>query len=298
MAYGFRAGDRSVQRAMRRIAREQIDGALAAIAEKHSAEATHEVRKACKKIRALIRLMLPAFADYELENVAFRAIAGGLSESRDAKVMLDTFDLLTRDMAATNGTADLRAYLASDLEHSLQGEAGRTALIQAHAELEAARKRIDRWVLQGRDWEVIGTGLRRILRRARTAWHTVSVDRTAGRYHELRKLMKYHWYHTRLLAPIWPAMMRARSEELAKLADLLGAHHDISVLEGRVGGSSPHGERREAAVALLDAAARRRATLEEDIAVLAARLLAQKPRLLDREWARLWRIWHIRKQGN
>lgn len=286
-----------MQRAMRRIAREQVDGALAAIAEKRRDEATHEVRKACKKIRALIRLMRPAFADHELENIAFRDLAGLLSGSRDARVMLDTFDLLNQGAGATDGMTDLRAHLFDELVDPSQRQAGRAALAQARTQLEAARKRIDGWVLEDRDWEVIGAGLCRILRRARKAWRTVSVDPTAGNYHELRKLMKYHWYHTRLLAPIWPVVMQARSEELAKLADLLGVHHDISVLEARVGGSSPHGKRREAAITLLEAAARHRSVLEENIGVLSARLLAQKPRALDREWERLWRIWHERNQG-
>ena len=79
MAYKFKASDRTVQRAVRRIAREQIDGALHAIDSSDRDTARHEVRKACKKIRALVRLIRPSFSRYARENGEYRDIAGLLA---------------------------------------------------------------------------------------------------------------------------------------------------------------------------------------------------------------------------
>lgn len=294
MAYRIRAGDRSVQRAVRRIAREQIDGALLAIDKRHSDAATHEVRKACKKLRALVRLIRPVFPDHARANAEFRDIARLLSGARDAKVMLDTLELLAGDamQQGEGGNLDvLRAEMVEEAEHPDRRDVGRMALTEAGRRLHEARGRIDQWVLTDEDWNALGPGLDRILRRTDKVMGKLVADPSALHFHELRKLMKHHWYHTRLLMPLWPVVMQARAAELGRLADLLGLHHDISVLEARWGATSPHGERRKAVVAMLALAVRRRADLEREIRPLAARMIAQKPKALARQWGKWWRIW-------
>ena len=295
MAYRFAAGDRSVQRAVRRMAREQIEGALKAIATESADKATHEVRKTCKKLRALLRLIRPIFAAYAHENAKFRDIARLLAGSREDKVMLDTFDLLAADAA---GPEDVQAFaafrpsFARDLAYPMPGKAGAASLDQVRKRLEAEREEVEGWVLEDDGWGAIGVGLRRILKQGRKASRTVMREPTALHYHELRKLMKYHWYHTRMLSPIWSRAMEARAAELSDLADLLGLHHDICVFEGRLGSSLPHAESAGTARVMLGLADRRRIGVEREIGPLVARLLAQKPRLLSRHWRALWRIWY------
>lgn len=288
MSYRFRANDGAVDAAVRRIAREQVDGALAAIARKHADKATHEVRKACKKVRALIRLVRPCFAEFKRENAAFRDLARLLSGSRDAKVLLDTFDLLAADAPEqdTARFARLRRGLAPG-----RHDAADEPLEQARAALEAARERIDGWTLDADGWDAIGPGLQAILRGARQAARTVVHEPVGEHYHELRKLMKHHWYHARLLEPLWPGMMKPRAAELSRLADLLGLHHDICVFAERLADVPASGREGEAAEALLELAAARRVRLEREIAPLTARLLAQKPRAVAVHWQALWRIW-------
>ncbi|SFF79395.1 CHAD domain-containing protein [Novosphingobium sp. CF614] len=300
MAFRFRAGDYSVERAVRRIAREQIDGALAAIDGKNAHVATHEVRKCCKKVRALIRLVRPGFAGYVQENEAFRDIARGLAGSRDAKVLLDTFDLLAADAQKRADPAlfgPLRGQLAHEPARPARGATAEARLGHARTLLAAARERIGGWTLECHDWGAQGAGLRKILRRANKAARTLAREPTARHYHELRKLMKYHWYHTRLLVPVWPAMMQPRAAELSRLADLLGLHHDISVFEERVAGRLEGSGYREVVETLLALALRRRARLEREIGPLVARLLAQAPRALVDHWQALWGIWRAEHGG-
>ncbi|MCT2399052.1 CHAD domain-containing protein [Novosphingobium mangrovi (ex Huang et al. 2023)] len=291
MAYRFRAGDRSVERAVRRIAREQIDGALSAIDTQGGDVATHEVRKACKKIRALVRLVRPGFAGYARENTEFREIAGLLAGARDAKVLLDTFDLLMTDAPDPGPFVPLREQIAPEATGALQGETGADRLGQARALLKAARKRVDNWTLEGADRDVLGAGLGKVLRKARGAARTVENEPSALHYHELRKLMKYHWYHVRLMMPIWPEMMRPLAGELSRLADMLGLHHDVCVLEERLGSLPPGSAHAGAGQALLKLAGRRRVRLERQIAPLSARLLAQPVDAVVDHWQALWRIW-------
>lgn len=295
MAYRFKAGDRSAEQAVRRIAREQVDGALDAIAGQCPDVATHEVRKTCKKVRALLRLVRPGFADYARENAEFRDIARLLAGSRDAKVLLDTFDLLIAGTPKGSDSAmfvPLREHFERELGQAVQAEAGEARLMQARVFLEVARERIAGWALERDGWEAFGAGLGKILDRARKAAHTAAIEPTAVHYHELRKFMKYHWYHTRLLVPLWPETMQPRAAELSRLADLLGFHHDICVFEERLGAAAPEVGHPEAVEALQALAAKRRKGLEREAGPIVARLLAQTAEALAGHWHALWRIWH------
>jgi CHAD domain-containing protein len=294
MAYRVRPRDHTVEQALRRIAREQVDGAMAAIDGKSVDVATHEVRKCCKKVRALMRLVRPAFAGYDAENAEFRDIARLLSGSRDAKVLLDTFDLLACD--APKGSdpglfAPLREQVAQELARPGQGEIVDARLERARVLLDDARGRVRDWSLEAEGWDALGEGLDRILRQARKAARIAAEDASAAHYHELRKRMKYHWYHTRLLAPLWPAMMKARVMELSELADLLGLHHDICVFTDRLGGSLPSLEHPHAAETILSLAADRHRAIERQSGPMVARLLAQSPQGLVDHWGALWQIW-------
>jgi CHAD domain-containing protein len=294
MAYRFRAKDRTVAEAVRRIAREQIDGALETIDKADAAIATHEVRKCCKKVRALVRLVRPAFPDYSGENADFRDTARLLAGSRDAKVLLDTFDLLIE--GAPKGTdtglfAPLRLQLERDREKEARGKAAAKRLDEARALLERAGERSRGWSLEDEGWEALGGGLRRIVREAREAARTVRAEPSAANYHELRKRLKYHWYHTRLLVPLWPEIMRPRSDALSRLADVLGLHHDICVFEEWLGAVLPTMDKFDAIEALLPLAGAQRKRLEGEAGPLTARLLAQRPQALADHWGALWPIW-------
>ena len=77
MAYRFSVTDRSVQAGVRRIACEQIDKAIAEIenTELPLDETIFQIRKRCKKIRGLLRLVRPSFDGYARENAIFRDAA-------------------------------------------------------------------------------------------------------------------------------------------------------------------------------------------------------------------------------
>jgi len=294
MAYRFRAKDRTVDEAVRRIAREQIDGAIHAIEARNTAVATHEARKSCKKIRALLRLVRPAFAEYARENADFRDIARSLSGSRDAKVLLDTCDLLIE--GAPNGTdtdlfLPLRRRLANDLAKQAHGEGAAAHLKHACKLFEKAKARSRHWTLESDGWEALGEGLGRIVRDARKAERQVHAEFSAVHYHELRKLMKYHWYHTRLLVPLWPETMAPRAAELSRLADELGLHHDICVFEEWLGAALPTLSEFTVAETLLPLAGERRRELEGRITPFVARTLSQKSEELVDHWGALWQIW-------
>ena len=291
MAYKFKAADSSIETAVRRIAHGQVDKAIAAIDEKEAGKAVHEVRKTCKKVRGLIRLVRPAMPAYAEANKRFRDIARSLSQSRDSKVMLDTFDLLAGDARAedSESLASLRAHFASAAESIVDDPAAEPLLGEARAELVRARSEITEWSLEAEGWDAIGGGMGKVLAKAGKAARKLRKHPDAEHYHELRKLMKYHWYHCRLLVPIWPRMMEARAQELSELADTLGLHHDVCVFRNRIDDVPGSAEAaRELMISLAD---RRGAMLERDAAPGIARLLEQSADTVADHWHGLWTIW-------
>lgn len=53
----------------------------------------------------------------------------------------------------------------------------------------------------------------------------------AENLHSLRKRIKYHWYHLRLLKDIWPSAMKPLLRQADSIADRLGEDHDLAVLD-------------------------------------------------------------------
>ena len=87
----------TVEDGIKRIVHEQIEQAIKEIDSPRMkrSDAIHEVRKHCKRIRAVLRLVRPQFEKtYQFENVWFRDAAKGLAELRDAEAIIETYDSL------------------------------------------------------------------------------------------------------------------------------------------------------------------------------------------------------------
>ena len=296
MPYRLLSEDGSLEAGLRRVATEQVDKALAALETSGEARAkgVHEVRKACKKLRALIRMVRPSFAAYPRENAAFRDIAALLGPLRDAGVMHHTFDALVAEHAPALNAAALAPIRAALTAHrpARHDEAEVDALFQeARGELRAARARIALWTLEEDGWKALGPGIARTYAQARKTAAKAAKKGGAERHHEWRKRIKDHWYHTRLLRPVWPERMKERASEARALAELLGGHHDCHVLEEALA-ANPAAFGDAATVETIVALARdRRAQLEESAHRLGARLLAaDTDNLLDR-WEVWWNNW-------
>src|SRR5262249_46937221 len=96
MAFHLRQGE-SVASEIRHIARDQLDAAIQELDDRHldGDETVHQVRRRCKKLRALLRLIRPHLADrYDVENAHFREAAGLLAPFRDAHIRLVAYDAL------------------------------------------------------------------------------------------------------------------------------------------------------------------------------------------------------------
>lgn len=296
MAYRFKRGDSSVEAGVRRIATEQIGGAIDEIdddgLELH--ETVHQVRKRCKKLRGLIRVVRPAFDDYQDENAAFREAARALSYVRDTEALIETYDDLVetyRDQIERRSFASVRRRLtlrkkAIEREHDLDGE-----LASFREEMVEARARARGWRVREDGFGAVVGGLAKTFKRARRAMAQARAEKTDEAFHEWRKRVKYHWYHTRLLERIWRGPMSAHEDAADDLGDLLGDHHDLVVFRATVAADPDAFGGATDVEVLLGLIEQRQTALEPEAFALGARLLAEPAPALTRRWSVCWEVW-------
>lgn len=284
----------------RRIAAGLTDHAIAQIDddEVEVDEAVHEVRKDCKKVRGLLRLIRPAApALYKRENAAFRDAAASLSVLRDAEAAIETYDALV-DQFRENIDADALAPLRQGLDdHKATLASGskdlESQLERTRAALAAARERIPDWGLPGgggddASWSLIGPGLRKTYKRGSSALDGAYAEPGVNAFHEWRKRAKYLRYHLRLLRAAWPRPLKAMHREVKRLGDWLGDDHDLAVLEQVLRDAEGLDPGHDPEQILLALAAQRSEQLRDDAYWLGKRLYAEKPKHLDRRMRRYW----------
>ncbi|MDQ0313778.1 CHAD domain-containing protein [Amorphus orientalis] len=295
MGYRFKRTDESVADGARRIAIEQIDKAIAEIddtaLDRHVA--VHQVRKRCKKLRGLVRLIRPSFPDYAKENAAFRDAARELSGLRDTEALLEAYDSLTglhEDQIDRQAFGSIRRRLTLRQKQVKDDDIDRK-LAGFREQMVLAKVRALRWQIEDDGAETFADGLAKTYARARKAMRTTRKDPTAETFHDWRKRVKYHGYHARLLAPVWPEPMTVHVDAAATLADLLGDHHDLDVFEATLREEpDAFGDPKDIEV-FLALIGRRRTSLEHDAFALGDRLLAETDRALAERWTAYWHAW-------
>ena len=273
---------------VRRIAGEQIERALAELAKDDldPHDKALAVRKRCKKVRGLIRLVRPAFEGYARENEAFRDAARSLAGLRDAAALLATFDELIADDINPNRFASLREVLTRQRDEAARTDVDH-ALGQFRLALEKALERSRWWVIDGEGFEAVRGGLERTYARAQLDMAQAYEVRSAEAFHEWRKRIKYDRYHTRLLTEAWEMSADDRYEQAKEVSDLLGKDHDLSEL-GVFLGSHRGREARE----LMHEIGRRQTDLRLRAHGLGKLLYADAPKEHVRRAERLWTDWY------
>ena len=285
---------------VRRIACEQIDGAIAESCDGSvpGAERIHRIRKRCKKLRGLLRLVRPSLGDiYRRENEHFRDAAQLLAPLRDAQSSLDAYDAV---LAQFDGEVErktfspLRRRLAARKkrrEHHLTDLADRFGGVRGR--MEAVRARLADWPLDddAKGPEVWRAGFERTYRQARRALAAAYREPTTEHFHEWRKNVKYHWYHCRLLSPLWDQELAARAQAADTLGEALGLHHDLAVLRAALAGPRAAGRGGEAVGPFLALVDRHRDHIEATARPLGMRLFAEKASRVGARHERYWLVW-------
>jgi CHAD domain-containing protein len=277
---------------IRRIALELIDGAVVDCSARPAPdpERIHSIRKRCKKLRALVRLVRPCLQDgYASENESFRDVAKVLAPLRDVHAVVAAYDAVVEhfDDEVDRATFEpLRRRLVKRARHRSRIE---ERLADVRNRMEIARERVLAWPLDDAAVpEVWRVGFERTYRRARKALATAYQEPSADHFHEWRKSVKYHWYHVRLLSPLWDVAFDARAETANALGELLGLHHDMAVLRDKLAGlaaAGGDGSSMDSFLALVD---RHQAHLEAAARPLGMRLFAEKASQIGARCEKYW----------
>lgn len=271
---------------VRRIARTQIDLAVAAIGEPALSRdaALHQVRQTGKRLRALLRLVRPHFAAHaELEHRVAEAI-GKLSPLRDAEVALKTYSEL---IAAVGIAPDPRL-------QSLLMERRGVATLEVDPALRETAAMLTRfaddaadWRFEARGYALVGDGLGLTYRSLRRTGRRATDDPTPDLLHDWRKHVKYLQYELELIRQAAPHALKRDIATADALAETLGAHHDLDMLRAIVaeapgiGGAQLH-----AAIDL------RQGELTRYALRLGDRLMVESTRHFSARIARYWWSWH------
>jgi len=279
---------------IRRAARGRVDTAVEQLrheAGEDLATAVHDTRKDMKKLRSLLRLVRDELGRtrYRAEGARYRDAARLLSGARDAEVKLKTLDgLRERYPDEAPPVEQLREALEEE-RNRLAGEAEdsevRERLEEVAEAIEGGGADVEAWEFPSKGFDLMRPGLEREYRRGRRALRAMPEDPPAEAVHEWRKRVKDLWYHLRLLHEVWPATMKGAADEAHALSDLLGDHHDLTVLIDDAREQAPEDPGLAELTALAE---RRQAELLAEALPMGERLYAEKPRRFGARLARYW----------
>lgn len=281
---------------IRRIAHEQLTSAAHALTEGSGEvdDDIHSARKAMKRMRGLLRLIRSDLGerDFLLENVACRDAARQLASLRDATVVVATLDSLTKDLDAEGQRANAcwREALEARRRRSWDATtsaAREQAIDDVVAHTLAVDTRVDGWRLKG-GWKMVDAGVGGVYRRGRQEFDECRWRPSVERLHQWRKRVKYLYYQTQILSPLWPTMMKAWHAELDRLGDLLGDDHDLAVLADALRAGAAEDIVTEP---LLVQISHRRHALQREALLLGARIYGERPRDLARRLRSAWDAW-------
>lgn len=224
--------------AVRLVAPKRIDAAIARLCRKHVPHLTdqsiHELRVHCKLMRGLLELLRTGMkirrfrrARNGLRNVS-RALAGG----RDATAVLLAYRRMVR-----RGSVDLGQRYRRALEKRVEASRQLTATAGARSTLVenllAVDRSITQWQAPDDAWRIASQGLRQLYIRGRSSLQRTMARGSVANLHELRKRSKRLMYACQFLRRMSD---RCRSMALAlkECTDLLGQHHDLSLLQDAI----------------------------------------------------------------
>ncbi len=300
MSFRFARSESSIQ-GIKRIVNEQIDLASEELDRRPIDPITvpHQVRKRCKKIRALIRLSKTGMKNrktYQLENKRLRDAARMISDIRDAQVMINTYDhlmALQRPEMDRRKFGPIRRRLSSRFEILMHESSSlERSFKEIQTSLLKSRHHISHALLDNCREPVMYEGLKTTYAKAFQAMSDIITRPTDEGFHDWRKHVKYHWYHCRLLIDVWQPVFSGRSSELHRLEEYLGEDHDLSVFERLLTESREVSRSSDRSYAILIGMIhQRKQMLRTAVRPLGCRLFVESPKDFSKRICAYWKVW-------
>jgi CHAD domain-containing protein len=283
-------GERSFGDGFAAAARSIIADARRALTDPEltEADAVHELRKALKRWRALLRLLARPLGEQadQMRNEA-RELMRALAGARDAQSALDALnDLRKTDVPISPTSVKTISKRLTDTRDAAE-QTGFTKLMRERLAryLDYALLSLERWPLKAIDFDTVADGLTSTYRRARQLLPDDWPNADAEHLHDLRRRVVEHRHQMDLIEPLWPRLGQVWAEEAQRLRNRLGACQDLAVLASL---TAPHQLLAPWRSRLAPAIEARRSAHLKAAARLAGRLFAEKPKAFRRRIAALW----------
>jgi CHAD domain-containing protein len=264
--------------------------------ELSDAEAVHEVRKALKRWRALLRLLArPLGEQADQMRAEARELMRGLSGARDAQSSLDALaDLRKVDVPFSPASLATIHQRLTDIKKAAE-QTGFTKNMRARLSryLDYATLSLERWPIKAIDFDTVADGLIATYRRARQLVPDSWSEADAEHLHDLRRRVVEHRHQMDLMEPLWPRLGQVWAEETQRLRSRLGACQDLAVFAGLTAPHQPLAHWRSRLTPVIEA---RRLAHLKTAARLAGRLFAEKPKAFRRRIGALWSARQAKKK--
>ena len=193
----------------------------------------HDLRKALKRWRALMRL-LPLDGDQQRLRAEARDLARTLGGSRDAQSALDALNDLLEDSKKDRLSARSIETITSRLEETRRSKERSQLNAKTRAQLSAwvasTEAEAARWPLDEVTFAEIAENLATDYGRARKRIPDNWSLATPEQIHELRQRVVEHRYQMDLVEPLWPRMGGTWVDEAQRLRTRLGKYQDLTLL--------------------------------------------------------------------
>jgi CHAD domain-containing protein len=251
--------------------------------------AVHDLRKAFKRWRAMLRLIGPAIGEEaEVLRVEARDLARGLASARDGRAALEALADLGDDLPGLSPRS--RATITERLTQigASAEAASLTPMMKARISetLARAANAIERWPIERFDSDEATRQLTATYRRVREAMPTDWSGAAPEVLHRFRQRVVEHRYQMELVDPLWPKLMKVWIAEAQRLRDRLGSHQDLAVLQRLTAPHQPLAHWRSRLTPLIE---ERQATHVATARRLSGRLFAEKPKAFRQRLASLWK---------
>ena len=302
---------------LRRLSLDQFDLALTGLRGQSVSRdlAIHEMRKASKRIRALLRMVRPVIGErvYKAENGALRDAARLVSGVRDGAVLVDAVGQMRSrygHLLATGVFLDLEDRLRRRHQRMLARVLEDDDVLEhVVVELHRARSRYAAWPIDLEDprfqvvrsnrraisntFSSIGPGIAATYRNGQKEMKSSMTAPSNERFHAWRKHVKYLRHQVEIVSPVWPEVVGGLATSLSHLGDVLGDDHDQAELVRMVGSLPdlmPDPDERNLLVALSQ---QRRRELQAAALVMGKRIYAEAPDRFARRLEAYWSAWRI-----
>ena len=229
--------DQSVPENTNRIIHDQLKIIAGHCSEQEDIQVSiHEIRKSCKRIRAVLRLVRDniGYSTYLRENVFYRDLARTFSVIRDYEVLCNSMKILREKQPdelksiVSSRVLEYFTELRDRYLEDLLNESDPFGYV-LHA-LEAAKTRVDQFYYTHDNFSGMGPGLERIYRQGRRLKKIVENRYTPEEFHNFRKRSKYLLYQIQLLKKVYKPTLKGYAKSLSIMTDRLGDYRDFDQL--------------------------------------------------------------------